>query len=481
MSDRRNFARDLVFSGMSAASSVFLLAFLVLVARTLGPAEFGLFSYAFAVSAIAGLLVDFGLPALLTRDIAKERAEAGRYFSGALRAQGVLFLVAEAAALAFVALAGFGIRGMAVTACLTLASAVRSVKSTARGVLRASNRFKVESISLFIERFVTFLVGVAALAFELSIVPIVLVYAAVRLADFSVLLAWMARRVCALPGCLPRGDSLRVARRALPLAAMNGIWVLYSYIDTIMLQGMQGATAVGIYGAAYRLFEGAAVLPVVVSMAVLPSVTEALARKDHRDAARLTLQGFRVLLCGAVVALAFGLVWSRDLVVWLYGAPFAAAANPLLVLFVALAFAFTAEMSNATMLALHLERRTPLVYLGSLVVNVGANMVLIPRFGPAGAAAATALSEAFCVALFLGLLWRPLRVVPGLRGTLSVVVLGGVTWVVSWLLRGAGLQVGAALGVTAVVSLAATLLVFRVHPEDRRLLQGLRESSRTDG
>jgi O-antigen/teichoic acid export membrane protein len=140
-------------------------------------------------------------------------------------------------------------------------------------------------------------------------------------------------------------------------------------------------------------------------------------RIRHR---RLSLAGIGgAALGGGIVALA-GFLFALPLLTIPFGSDFAGAAPPFRILCAGLPIVFGIWILHAT--AISVDRETLLLRTGliGLIVNVGLNLYVIPRYGVNGAAAATVAGEAVSmVVLVAGLRASWARPSSSPRGSLS--------------------------------------------------------------
>jgi O-antigen/teichoic acid export membrane protein len=182
-------------------------------------------------------------------------------------------------------------------------------------------------------------------------------------------------------------------REAWPLMVSSLAVILYMRIDVVMLRSMKGDAAAGIYAAAVKLSEISYFLPVALGSSLLPALLRA--RAAGREAYGVRLQQYFDLSA----AIAYGLAlpcallapWAVRLV---YGEPFAGAA-PVLALHVwASVFAFVGVARANFLMNEGLNRLHLAATATGAVLNIALNLVLIPRYGPMGAATATLLAQA---------------------------------------------------------------------------------------
>jgi len=155
-------------------------------------------------------------------------------------------------------------------------------------------------------------------------------------------------------------------------------------IDQVLMGLLASEAALGIYAVAVNASEMLLYLPAATATALLP----AAARSDPGRRGRQTLQAFRSVALVTTGAVVLAAILGPLLLPVVFGAVFTGSIEPFLWLLPgALGFAATAVFSNSLMASTSpgLSSVGPVV---SLVVGVGLDLVLIPRFGASGAAAA---------------------------------------------------------------------------------------------
>ena len=181
------------------------------------------------------------------------------------------------------------------------------------------------------------------------------------------------------------------AGEALPLWLATLFSLLYFKGDVVILKAFSSNAEVGAYSAAYKIFEGLMIVPAVVLAATFPPLARAKGNPERQrrwEAALVML----LLALGAAVAVAvyFG---SGPIVALVYGAGFARAVPSLRVLAAALPILFLNYGLTHFLIARDLERRNLQFAALMLLINVSANLLVVPRLGGPGAAWATLVTE----------------------------------------------------------------------------------------
>ena len=399
-------------ASVAGMSTLLLAALLVVAGRLLGEEEYGKFSVALALAMIFETLMDFGLKEITARKIARDRAAAQSLLAQTF---GLKLALALGAAI-----------GLAVTAnllrpepdvrlaCYLLgaASILRSYLLTIRYALQGIERFGLDGLVVVIDRSLLLVLGVGVLAGGFGLIGLTVAFVAARVISLIAAWALAAGQLGAFRPAFDRARWLALQRQALPFGAFIVVLHLYSYADTVMLNAIRDDVETGLYNAAYRVYEGLANVGQVLQTVLIPRLSRHYAanRAAHGRLAR------RGLLAGGLLApatAAAGLLLGERAIVLLFGPAFAPAGQVLQLLSIGFVVVLPLCALHAVALSAGAGAWLLRTAVAGCVANVALNLVLIPRFGMHGAAAATVAGEALSVAVLAGGLrrhiWPPVR------------------------------------------------------------------------
>jgi O-antigen/teichoic acid export membrane protein len=198
----------------------------------------------------------------------------------------------------------------------------------------------------------------------------------------------------------------------LPLTATVALNFVVNSSDRFLVAWLLGTEAAGTYAAGYELgWHSVLIIMTIVNLAGYPLVVRAMEGAGPAAAQVQLQQNGLLLLAVALPALTLVVMLAPNLARVVLGAPFRADGARLLP-WIALAALFAGARLYYANLAFQLSRKTLSqlwVSLAAALLNVGLNLIWIPRFGLLGAAWATVL--AFGLALVLGW-WLGRRVFP---------------------------------------------------------------------
>ena len=392
----RNFAYSLI----STATAALLLALMIIAGRFLGEVEFGKFMFALLLGGVFETLMDFGLHQVTVRAIARDPGRA----PSLLRHTLTIKLLWATAALALLIVTTNLLRSEpdVRAACYLIggASIFRSYMLTIRGVLQGLERFGWESVVVIADRALLLGLGFYALRSGGGLHGLTVAFVVAR--GLALVLAGIVTqwRLGGLGLEYDREVWRDLHLTALPLGFFLIVLNLYQYADGVMLGYFRTDAETGLYGAAFKVYEGLTYGAMAISTVLTPRLS-ALFVSDRTRHRRLSLAGIGgSALVGGIVALG-GFVFALPLLTIPFGSDFAGAAPPFRILCAGLPIVFGIWILHATAISVDRERLLLRTGLIGLVVNVGLNLYVIPRYGVNGAAAATVAGEAVSMAVLV--------------------------------------------------------------------------------
>lgn len=414
------------------------LVFVVIVARSLGATQYGYFSFALSYAGIFLLFGAWGIRAALLRDLARDRDRISELFASGLVLRTAFGAVGMIAALALSPV--FVNVKDAFLAVLIVGTAVflDELSTFLEIVFNAFERMKFGALALLINRFVSTALAVVVLVFVRSLVWVSVVYMLGSLLALS--FAWYTLKRFFPPVHLRdarRATVTTLLKEGAPLGVATFLNSTLFRVDSVMLQALRGATAVGIYGAAYRFLESFLFVSWAIATPAFPQISRA--GKGERSLKNY-LMALTLILTFYLPLAVIGPFAARWAVVELFSARYAAASRAVVWLTSAAALYAIAYTSRLCSIALGDRKRVVWIAAITLMINVGLNAVFIPRYGFVAAAANTAIAEVIEATLLTVLFLRAVEASASARTVLIPVAAAGVMGVVLLIARVHGLS-----------------------------------------
>jgi polysaccharide transporter, PST family len=425
----------------------------IAVVRYLGVQELGLYAYILAFAYPFGALADFGLGAYAIREISRDRTRELELVAVLKRA---LLVLAGLGWVAMIGLATLLHHDATTLACLAFAglsnffSAVTTpalVLLTAREDLHLVSLYQVAASLLgSVAIMSALLLGGASLALLMAAT----IASGAMLAIAHVLVGPMP----SVPGVHFSAATMMV-QQALPFGLLLLGFALYYRVDMVMLQWLRTTQEVGMYSAAYRFLDAVIPLAAAMSRPFYPRLSS-LTGRDTQGVRDLLETTWRPLLAlGLPFALGTCLV-AESLIFALFGSGFSEAGPLLQILIWGSIPLFLIMIPTQALMAANLVLPLAAVYGLSVVVNVAANLLLIPRWGAGGAAIATVLCEWLNLVLVVIMVRREFGVSIARVGLWRYIVAAAGMASVLWVTGGHGL---ASQIVSGIAAYSAALLI----------------------
>lgn len=404
----RNVGFGLASQFVTAAFTAGLTLFLV---RALGPAGYGVFALSLGFSSLVLLPADFGVSHSAARFIAERRGDdraVADVLVNALRVKlvltsifaALLFALAEPIASLYDSPAlTWPLRGISLAVVGQSLTLLFMYSFVALGRLSYQFRLVASESAIEVSASIALVLlagGATAAAFGRAIG-----YGCGAL--LGALL--MVRLLGAGPFAERRGapSTRELAGYAGALLIIDGVWAVFAQLQLLLVGGLLGTIAAGIYGAPAKL-AGFLQYP---GLAMANAVAPRLARRPDRPPDVVSLRrALRYVLVVQALLAAPIVVWAQPLVGVLLGPDYARSDEVLRAL---VPFLFMQGFAPLVTLSINYygeaRRRIPLA-LGSLLLNVVLAIWLIESIGVVGAAIAIDVAFAFYVGAHLWLCRR---------------------------------------------------------------------------
>jgi O-antigen/teichoic acid export membrane protein len=377
------------------------------VTRYLGPEQFGLYAYTVSFVALFIPIAGLGLDNIVIREVVRDSSRRDELLGTAFflkLGSGVLVLLATIGGIFLLHpqdsrvlwLTGIIATGMITRSLDVIDFLFRSHVQAQHAVCWRSAAFVV--ISLVKIGLVLTSADLMAFAWA-SLVEMTLgavgLCMAYRMSGYT-LSSWRWSGLCAKD----------LLRDSWPFVFSGVLIMVYMRIDQMMLNDMVGPGAVGIYAAAVQLAEVWYIIPTAIVSSALPAIIEAKAISEALFYARLQKIYRSMAFLGYLVAIPVSL-FANDVIALLYGDAFSDAGPMLALLIWAGIFTNLGVARSSFLTTMNWTKIHLVVTLMGGIINVGLNLVLIPKYHGLGAVMASIAAYSF-QAYFSCFFCRPL-------------------------------------------------------------------------
>jgi len=365
------------------------------VARYLGPEGFGLINFGLAFTGMFAIVSTLGLSEIVVRDLVKEPENTN-------------ITLGTATLIQFIG----GVIGYILTIFVILY--LRPEDTTAKTVVailgagllfKASDTAKYWFESKILSKYVVWVQNIIFILISIFKIILILtkasiIYFALAIFIESAIISIIIFIVMDKTGQAISNLKFKFKRAKIllldswPLAISSLAIMIYMKIDQIMLGQMIGDNSVGIYSAALRLSEVWFFIPMSITASLFPSILKSKQHSEKKYLERFQKLFDIMLYISLLLAVPMTFL-SSPLIELLYGHAYVESGIVLGIHIWTSVFVFMGVAGSKWYIAENFQKLSMQRTLLGVVLNIGLNLILIPIYGPIGAAISTVISQAF--------------------------------------------------------------------------------------
>lgn len=360
----------------------------VYVARYLGPANFGLLSYAYSFVGLFAGIATLGLDGIVVRELVKDERRRDELL-------GTSFVLKVIGAVLVIGMLTIAIRftnNDNFTNLLIFIIAIGTIFQSFNVINFYFQAKVLSKYTVFAQVFTTILC--AAIKLVLIYFNMGLIYFATVTLLQSIILAsgfivmYIKQKSSLSKWSVNFGLVKNLLKDSWPLM-LSGISISIAMrIDQVMLKEYMGSIYVGYYAVGVRLAEAFSFIPMIIGQSIFPKVVNL----DFNKEKNFLLLLFRVFFVLAFIAIVIN-IFSNFIILFLFGNEYNASTIVLSILIWTIPFTYFGIITNKILLSLNNQKLIFYKQLSLTILNVCLNIILIPKYGIVGAALATLIAD----------------------------------------------------------------------------------------
>ncbi len=433
-------------------SKLFQIFFLAVAARFLGTGGFGQWSLIFLLVGFFSLIADFGIDRMTVRDIARERDNARKYLTNTFVFKFLVLLPSTCLFLVTIRflnnpdtsfgffLVQFFTRPDETQTLFQLALVLLYIgvwTSPFSSIIQAYEKIYILSIIDILQGMITSIFGVILLYLGFGIKILLILYIGIALIRLIVLVFVTRGMLGGFWHPVQLNFMRYLLKAAFPFAILGIVAVIHWKVDYFMISKMLGEEDLGLYAAAYKVFENIVLVGFSFNAALYPTIS-ALFSESREKLRRVYAKMQKYFIIVSLPVAILGYTFAEEIVFFLYGSQYGTSVNVMKIL--SLGFTvlfFTIPMRLIINNSEFIMKLVPYsVFTTSL--NIVLNLIMIPRYGIIGAAIVSFLAGSVDVLVRIVFLrkvfpeghhplkvgWKPL--VPAVAMIIVILLLSGI-------------------------------------------------------
>jgi len=407
-------------------SKLLLTGLMVLMARSLGPANFGILSLALSIVLVCkDTLAPLGLSGVFVRELIENPTRHDELLGSALAMRTLSGFGALLLALAIFDYMGPGRDnlfqiGVVLSTVIVLPSIIHLYFESALASWRNAISNLTAHATAAVATLLMYLLNTHILGFAYALALLYFVQFSTQLYQFVTVQGGLAHLRIRLQ---TMGSLLS---ESWPLIISGAAAVVYNRIDVVMLGALAPMTEVGTYAAASRVAESTTIIGLAIAASVFPSIIRARQQNKSSVEAPMIRLASCLLYCGIAISVSLILV-APHVINFLFDTGFQESIKILQVYSLSIPFIYLGLFLSKWLIVERLVRYSIVRHFLGAFVNVILNAALIPYYGGVGAAIGTVAAHCFAVCVVcVGS--KPLR--PALT-----IMLASTLWPFRWIIQ----------------------------------------------
>ena len=364
----------------------------------LGHSEYGIYFSLLNFSLLFNIILDFGINNFTTRRVAQKPEKAKKLFGTVFIFRVLLFILYLLILISCGVFIGYNYRAMMILSLLGINQFVIICIAYFRSHFAGFHYFKLDALMSVLDRFILIIFGCYFLfIFDgfLSIETFVWVQFIAYSISFFVGYYLFTKYIDTPKYSFNLKLSMSILKRSLPFATLIVLMLIYTRIDSVLLERMHlnGSVQSGIYAQGYRLLDAFYMFGMIFAGILFPMFSRNLIEKKTAIYSLLNSAGN--LLIGSAVLLAIICIYNSELILSIIYKDYSEAIPPfqwLILSFIAISMNFI----FGTLLTASGELKV-LIWISFLGIclNILLNVYLIPKYGALGAAFTAFVTQFF--------------------------------------------------------------------------------------
>ena len=368
------------------------LILVIVISRVLGDVGLGKYSFAFSFASIFLLLADFGLPTLITKEVAKDKKLAEEHLSKTFTLKLFLNFITFLITVLAIFVSKKDTETIVLVALAAVAMFFYNFAGIFRSVFQAYEAMKYEVIAKATERMIAAGAGIYLLMKGYGIVSLFAALIISNLVYYMILHTFIRRKIFGTKIVFDLQSWKNSIKGSLPFWLTLIFVSFYVRIDTIMLGFMKDYAQTGWYNAAYKIIDVFSRILYLPIIALFPALA-----KLHKISAESTKilyeRSFYYMIVLAIPIVTGLFILSKKIILLIYGSHFSNSAIALQILGFSLFFTALNFLMGYLLNSIDKQKLFTITTGISTVVNIILNLILIPSYGYKGAGFATVISE----------------------------------------------------------------------------------------
>jgi len=365
---------------------------IIYAARVLGPSSWGAFSYVMTLVAFMTIFSDMGMGAIVTRESSKNPESSKKYFSTAFCLKLILLAIG-------MVLLIFGAKyftnipeAKALMPIVALILFFDSLRNFGFVISRAKEKMQLEAMNEIVTNFLITVLGLMFLFLIPTSQSLTIAYLYGVAIGFTAILLTLKDHFYTSLSNFDKHLVKPILRDSLPFAFASFLGAIMINTDLIMIGWMRSAEEVGFYSAAQKPIQVFYTIASLFAVSIFPALTKTL-KESLEKGGKILEKAVSMSLLIAIPLSLGGIILGDQIINLLFGSQYLFATLSFQILMLTVLIIFPSVIVSNSILAHEQQKNFVTFSLIGAIGNIIFNILLIPKFGIAGASASTVITQ----------------------------------------------------------------------------------------
>lgn len=411
--------------GGEILSRILGVALFIILARHLGPEDFGIYTLALSFYMIFSLISNFGLSNLLVKDVAREKEVAPKYIGSIMVIKSILSIACIVLLILLTWILDYPFKTTIAILIYSIALIFSSHMETFSSLFRAYEVMQYSSLINILRSIIGFILVLAAVYMQLGILEIVGTQALSFFIVFIIFFYFTNKRFVKIK---PLFDGILIKKLilgALPFLMTGTVYIINAKVDVVMLSKLGSESMVGLYSAANELIFTLFVIPNLLSTAIFPVISKKFKESINSIAEMCNFSSKILIILG--VPMGTGIfILSPQIIHLIYGQRFNDSIIALQILSITIILTFSRVVFSWALTAIDKVNLALTEYILCLILNIVLNIFLIPKYGLIGISIANIIVSIFGNIFLLYMLNRYIKGISIIKSYFKPIIASGI-------------------------------------------------------
>lgn len=370
------------------------------VQNVVGAEQYGFYFALFNFSLILNILLDIGITNFNNRNISQNQQLLSKHFSNILVLRMLLGLGYFVISMTLAWIWNYNWDQLKLLLFLVFNQFLLSMILYFRSNLAGLQLFKTDSIISVLDRFLMIIICGFLLWGHVTDTPFKIkwfvfaqtaAYGITATISFFLILLHTGK----IQFRFERQFSLAILKKSYPYAILILLMGLYNRIDSVMLERMlpDGSRQAGIYAQAFRILDAASMFALLFANLLLPMFSRMLKHKEPIGS--LVQLSFFLILVPSIIISITSIFFRHQVMELLYHCHVDDSASIFAILMIGFTGIATTYIFGTLLTANGSLKMLNIMAFFGMLINIGLNLVLIPKFQALGAAVSSLVTQSF--------------------------------------------------------------------------------------